>query len=199
MRAKFGANRSSRLTASQSFFFNLWPLTPLPRNAPWGIEGRLVFSLCPFPDESEDLNQSWCQTDSFPIRLNCWPPKTPKCPPFVGSHVIRKWRHSTGHNLFGVYPFPDELAHACQIWCQSAEPLGRYSRICTKVSSGFRSCAHWLAQKHAKTQHLYIENDNSGPNMQTSKSLSFFTAIFVAFSGALAKEFIIFWRHVRNE
>ena len=72
------ANRSSRLTASQDF----WMCDSLtPRHAPWGIEGRLVFI---FPDESTDVNQSWCQSvqpfDSFPWLLNVWPPKTPKCP-----------------------------------------------------------------------------------------------------------------------
>ena len=36
-------------------------------------------------------------------------------------------------------------------------------------------------------------------NMQTSTSLTFFTAIFVAFSGALAEELMIFCRHVRTE
>ena len=161
---------------------------PAPRNAPWGIEGRLVFSLCPFQDESADVNQSWCQSDSFPILLNCWPPKTPKCPPCV----------SRG-NLFGVYPFPNEFADVCQIWCQSTQPFDSFSRICAKVSSAFRRCTRWLAQKHAKKQHLYIDNYNSGPNMQTSTSLTFFTAIFVAFSGALAEELLIFYRHVRTE
>ena len=52
---------------------NLWsPKTP--QNAPWDIEGRIVFSLCPFPDESVVVYQIWCQSvqlfDSFPIRLN---------------------------------------------------------------------------------------------------------------------------------
>ena len=50
-------------------------------------------------------------------------------------------------------------------------------------------------QKHAKKQHLFTRSRiagknciyNSGPNMQTSTSLSFFTAIFIAFSGALAE------------
>ena len=50
-----------------------------------------------------------------------------------------------------------------------------------------------------KKQHLYIENHNSGPNMQTSTSLTLFTAIFVAFSGALAEELTIFCRHIRTE
>ena len=43
-----------------------------------------------------------------------------------------------------------------------------------------------------------MENYNSGPNMQTSTSLTFFTAIFVAFSGALAEELMTFCRHVRT-
>ena len=45
-----------------------------PPKTPRGIEGRIVFSLCPFPDESADLYQIWCQSvqpfDSFPILLN---------------------------------------------------------------------------------------------------------------------------------
>ena len=40
---------------------------------------------------------------------------------------------------------------------------------------------------------------NSGPNMQTSTSLTFFTAIFVVFSGVLAEELMTFCRHVRTE
>ena len=157
MCAKFVANRSSRLTASPDFWFCD---TLTPQNATWGIEGRLVFSLCPFPDESADVNQSWCQSNSFPRLLNCWPPKPPpQVPPFV----------SRG-NLFGVYPFPYGFAHVCQIWCQSAQPFGSFSRICAKVSSAFSRCTRWLAKKHAKKQHLYIENYNSGRNMHKYKT-----------------------------
>ena len=114
---KFGANRSSRLTASPDFWM-CDPLTPPPptRHAPWGIEGWLVFSLCPFPDEYADVNQSWSQSvqpfESFPWLLNLRPPKTPQVPPCV----------SQG-NLFGVYPFPDESAHVYQIWCQLDQPF----------------------------------------------------------------------------
>ena len=72
---KFGANRSSRLTASP----DIWICDPLnPPRCPRGIVRRLVFSLCPFPDESADVNQSWCQSvqpfDSFFRLLNVWPP-----------------------------------------------------------------------------------------------------------------------------
>ena len=167
---------------------NVWHPPASPEMPPWGIEGRLVFSLCLLPDESADVHQSWCQSDSFPRRLKCWPPKTPQVPPCV----------SRG-NLFGVYPFPSESAHVCQIWSQPAQPLGSFSRICAKVSSAFRRCTLWLAHKHAKKQHLYFKNYNSDPNMQTTMSLTFFTTIFVAFSGALAEELMIFCRHVRTE
>ena len=93
--------------------FNLLHPNPLSDMPPWGIEGWLVFSLCPFPDESADVNQSWCQSvqpfDSFPWLLNVWPPKTPQSV-------------SQG-NLFGVYIFPDESANVYQIWCQSDQPF----------------------------------------------------------------------------
>ena len=45
------------------------------------------------------------------------PPSNKKCPPCV----------SRG-NLFGVYPFPDESAHVCHIWCQSAQPFDSFNR-----------------------------------------------------------------------
>ena len=56
---KCGANRSSsRLTASPNIW--IWdPLTPPPQ-MPWGIVGRIVISLYPFPDESADVYQIWC-------------------------------------------------------------------------------------------------------------------------------------------
>ena len=91
---KCGANRCSRLTAYPVF----WMGDPLTHgNAPWGIEGRIVFSLCPFPDESADVYQIWCKSvqpfDSFPILLNIWPPKTPQVPPLcIGGQFI--WRIS---------------------------------------------------------------------------------------------------------
>ena len=39
---EFGANRSILLAAFSDL--NLWPLNPPPRNAPYGIEGRIVLS-----------------------------------------------------------------------------------------------------------------------------------------------------------
>ena len=110
---KFGANRSSRLTASRDFL-NVWSPNP-PRHAPWGIEGWLVFSLCPFPDESADVNQSWCQSvqpfDSFPCLLNIWPRSPP--PPsallclsgqFVWRISIPRWICTCVPNLMPIGP-----------------------------------------------------------------------------------------------
>ena len=36
-------------------------------------------------------------------------------------------------NWFGIYPFPDESALVCQIWCQSVQPFGSFSRIYAKL------------------------------------------------------------------
>ena len=55
------------------------------------------------------------------------------------------------------------------------------------------------SRKNTNKQHLYIENYNSGPNILTITSLSFFTAIFVALGGALAVDFMIVCRHERTE
>ena len=65
---------------------NSWP-SKTPQDVPCGIEGRFVFKLFPFPDESVNVNQSWCQSvqpfDSFSRLLNLWPPKTHKMPPRI--------------------------------------------------------------------------------------------------------------------
>ena len=84
------------------------PYPPPPRNATWGIEGRLVFSLCPFPDESADVNQSWCQSDSFPRLFNCCPPKTPQTAPLVSRGAICLAYIHSNMNL-----------HMCAIFCVS--------------------------------------------------------------------------------
>ena len=139
--AKFGAYRSSRLTASQYFWICV-TLTS-PRNAPWGIEGRLVFSLCTFTDESAEVNQSWCQSDSFPRLLNSWPLKTPQVPPCV----------SRG-NLFGVYPFPYEFAHEFQIWCQSAQPFGSFPEFALSLVRLF-AAARADSRKNTPKSNIY--------------------------------------------
>ena len=103
---KCGANRSSRLPASQDFWM-CDPLNPPSRHAPLGIEGWLVFSLWKFPDESADVTRSSRLTAS-PDFLMFDPLKPPKC---------------LSGNLFGVYPFPDESAHVYQMWCHSDQPF----------------------------------------------------------------------------
>ena len=63
----------------------------------------------------------------------------------------------------------------------------------------FCRCWRGLAQKHAKKQHLYIENYNSGPNILTTTSLTFFTAIFIAFRGSLAEVLMVMCRQITTE
>ena len=130
-------------------FPGFWIVDPLkpPKMPTCGTVGRIVFSLCPFPDESTDMYEIWCQSveqfDSFPSHLNLWPSKTPpKCP--LGANRSNCWCQSvqpfdsfsrllnvcvSKGNLFGVYPFPDESAHVCQIWCQSVQPFDSFNRL----------------------------------------------------------------------
>ena len=60
-------------------------------NAALGYHGANCLSLCPFPDESIDVYQIWCQSvqpfDSFPRLLNVWPPNPP--PPDMPPGVLR--------------------------------------------------------------------------------------------------------------
>ncbi len=202
---------------------NLMPISPvvwqLPQTfefvtlltPPGELRGEYVFSLCSFPDESSSVYQIWCQSvqpfDSLPGLLNLWYPNPPNAPWGIEGRLV-----------FSLYPFPDESADVNQSWCQSdsfprllncwtpknpqVPPLCLEGQFVWHISIPIWICTHvcqiWchLAQKHAKKQHLYSENYNSGPNMQTSTSLIFSTAIFVAFSGALAEELMIFCRHV---
>ena len=85
---KLGANRSSRLTASQDFWI-CDPLTPPPPAMPLGYWGRLV-CICPFPDESAYLNQSANRSSRLTASrdfLMFDPLKPPKCP-FVSPGAI---------------------------------------------------------------------------------------------------------------
>ena len=87
----------------------------------------------------------------------------------------------------------------CQIWSRSVQWFATGPSVTAKVSSVVSRCWRWLAQTHAKKQHLYIENYNSGPNMLTSTSLTFFTAIFLAFRSSLAEILMVMCRHVTTE
>ena len=112
--SKFGANRSSRLTASQDFWI-CDPLTPPPPAMPPGLlrgELYLYSQMNPPTWTKVGANRSSRLTASRDF-WNVW---TPKIPPQVPPCV--SWG-----NLFGVYPFPDEAAHVYQIWCQSDQPF----------------------------------------------------------------------------
>ena len=80
-------------------FWIVDPLNPPPPMPQWGIVGRIVFSLCPFPDESGDMYQIWCQSvqpfDSFPRYLNLWPPKkTQNAPRLLWGDMYLAYVHS---------------------------------------------------------------------------------------------------------
>ena len=89
------------------------------------------------------------------------------------------------------------ITRRCSLGGATSGQAGLWTEPCgANVSSSLSRCTRWLAQKHAKKQHLYIKNYNSGPNMLTSTSLNFFIAIFLAFSGVLAEELMVLCRHV---
>ena len=117
---KFGANRISRFTSSPDFWI-CDPLTPHPPN----VEGRILSSLCPFPDESADIYQIWCQSvqpfDSLPDFWICDPLNPPKYALCLEVQFV--WHIS----------IPDESAHVCQIWYQSVQPFGSFSWICATL------------------------------------------------------------------
>ena len=85
-----------------------------PQNTLSGTVGRLVFSICPFQDESADVNQSWCQSvqpfDSFSRLLTVWPPKPPQVHPlcleghFVWRKFIPRWICTCVLNLVPIGP-----------------------------------------------------------------------------------------------
>ena len=179
------------------------PITPPPPNASWGIEGRIVLSLCPFPDESADVYQIWCRSiqpfESFPKLLNLWSPNPPPpsnascgsegrivfslCPfPDESADVNQSWCHRSSRLtasqdfwmfdplkppsapcvskgiLFGVYPFPDESAHVCQIWCQSVQPFDSFNILLNlwppktlKMPPGILRGELYLAYAHSQT------------------------------------------------
>ena len=183
---KFGASRSSHLTASP----NIWICYPLsPQMPPGVLRGDLDLAYA----HSQMNPQTWTKVganrsgqpfDSFPKLLNVWPLKPPKCPlvsrgaiclAYIHSHMNWHMCAKFGANLPSrLVAFPEFVL--------------RLVRLFAAVRADSR-----------KKQHLYIENYNSGPNMQTSTPLTFFTAIFLAFSGMLAEELMILCRSVTTE
>ena len=90
--AKFGPDQFSGLEAFPDLLFDD-PLTPCPS----GTKG-LIFSSCPFPDESVYVCQIWSRSvqwfGSFLRFMNLWPPNPP-CPSGVKGLIFSSW------------PFPD--------------------------------------------------------------------------------------------
>ena len=127
-------------TCAFSYFLISGPLPPPPppppnsplghtrlifiwRTSPWGLEELIVFSLCPFPDESAGVYQIWWQLvhpfGSYSRFVNFWPPKTPQNAPSGIEGLI----------VFSLCPFPDESAGVYQLLCHLVHPFGSYSRF----------------------------------------------------------------------
>ena len=122
--------------------------------------GANLSNRCPFPDSSALYVQNWFSIrpsvrPQFPSLLNCWP-------------------HTTTHNapcvlrftLFGIYPFPDESAHVCQIWCQSVQPFGSFSWICAKLVR-LLATGRAVSRKNTPKDNIYT---NGSSTKQTLKS-----------------------------
>ena len=201
---KVGANRSSRLTASpDSWMFD--PLNPPPPpSAPLCLSGQFVWRI------SIPRWICTCVPNLMPIGPAVWhlPPTfefvTPN-PPMSWGELYLAYVHSQTNpqtcTKFGANRSSRLTAYQDFWICDPLNPPEKRATFGVNRSSGsaLSHRARCLAQKHAKKQHLYIENYNSGPNMQTTTSLPFFTAIFVALGGALAEKLMICCRHVRTE
>ena len=68
------------------------------------------------------------------------------------------------------------------------------TRACSRTSKNIARTKQAALTHNVRGKELNIENYNSGPNMLTLTSLTFFTAIFVALGGALAVELMIVCR-----
>ena len=103
MCTKFDANRTSRLISSR--LLNVWPPPPMSR-------GELYLAYVHSQTNPQTCTKFGANRSSRLIASQdfwiCDPLKPPEMPPCV------LW-----FNWFGIYPFPDESAHVCPIWCQS--------------------------------------------------------------------------------
>ena len=121
MCTKFDANLTSPLTCSSDFWM-CDPLTPPPPMSRGELYLAYVHSQTnPQTCTKFGANRSSRLTASQDFWI-CDPLKPLEMPPCV----LR-------FNWFGIYPFPDESAHVCQIWCQSVQPFGSFSWICAKL------------------------------------------------------------------
>ena len=160
---QFWGQSSSRLTASPNFWIcGTNPLPPPPRNATWGIEGRLVFSLCPFPDESADVNQSWCQSDSSPDfwivdSLNPPPPSAPLASPWaiclayidshdMNVHMCAKFGANRPSRLVAFPEFVLRLVRLfAAVHADSRKNTPKNNNYTSKIIIPARTCRH---QRH---------------------------------------------------
>ena len=160
-----------------------------------GYQGLFLFSSCPFQDE-----YAYIRVPNLvpigPARCLAYFPYGCMCDRLTHSKYLLGLERLI---LFSRYPFTDDSAYVCQIWSRSVQWFVTEPSVTAKVSSVFSPCWRGLVQKHAKKQQLYIENYNSGPNILTTTSLRFFTAIFLAFHGSLAEVLIVMCRHVTTE
>ena len=116
----FGAIRISRLTSSPDFWI-CDPLTPPPPMS----RGKLYLAYVHSQTNPQTSTKFGANRSSRLTSSQTWicdPLKTPRNAPFI----LR-------FNLFGIYPFPDESAHVCQSWCQSVQPFGSFSWICSTL------------------------------------------------------------------
>ena len=124
---------------------------------------------------------------SFPHCLMCDPLTTSKYPLGLDMLIVLPDVYSQ-MNLHTGVKFGSERSSCLR---QDRRRLLRLVRFLAAVGAESRK----TRQKH----HLYIGNYNSGPSMLTSTSLTFFTAIFLAFRGSLAEVLMVMCRHVTTE
>ena len=188
-------------------------VTPLnPRNAAWGIVGELYLAYvnsqtnpptctkfganrCSHSQMNPQMWTNVCANRSSRLTASkdFWivdplKPPPPQVLPLCRSRGV----------ICLAYTHSQTNLHMCaKFGGNRSSRLVVFPECVLRFSSALSRCARCLAQKkHAKKQHLYIENYNSGPNMTTSTSLTFVTAIFLALSGALADELMVMCRHV---
>ena len=137
MCAKFGANRSSRLTASPHFGIcdTLSP-PPSPEMRPGVLRGDLYLAYVHF-----QMNpQTWTKVGANRTASPTFELLTPPSAPLVSRGAICL---ADIHSHYGL--------HMCaKFGANRPSRLVAFSRICGKA---FRRCTRWLAQKHAKKQH----------------------------------------------
>ena len=129
---------------------NLWHPNPPPVMPPGVLRGDLYLAYVHYQMNPQTWIKVGANRTASKYFWNVDPPRTPKCPPPCVSKG----------NLFGVYPFPYELPHVCQIWFQSDQPFGSFSRFCLRLVRLFAAVRAGSRNNHRlKTQ---TDNVNDG-------------------------------------